>query len=968
MSAVVPLTLLLLWLLLSVSAYTHAPSSCDCGVVWHSFGEISDAPATADVGLQTQPTVYTTTQLQLISSGAGGENGYIWPVVNIQQAKTYCYTIPLEDCTGFVFVPATVTQTGYAHAYLFNRQRTAGSVLATAWLDVDLETASLYELRVYHYNRCSDPTFDPFFYYFSQRRLEIEEYACPYRNSTSNACCWMPFNPTTYACPTPSPSRLEAEGEPTQLWTTSARTHWERLGHSIRAGFAPNANCLLEPLLFTTDSMCTTPQDGCGIHDTLPCGGTRGYCDPNSGPTANPLYSTPYVCNCDAYDSGTYGGAPRFVGRSCAKVTSDSCVWVENPAQLCSGNNARCVAQLDAGSAPNNDYTPRCDCDSAPALPKTGDYCQIDRCDPAHACQIRGVDAGQCVVVSQTPLLVRCDCGLEAVGPRCEYSAVPCIDPEPSIAATKCYDRGVCNQPGLSSLIYPSAQNPNFAANASWCLCTAQQATGVYCQTLTCDPATVTPGRGLCDPTTQGFIQCYKVYDTSAEAAALKCDVDVCARTGGLVIRDPAFDQQSIDEENRYTCACGSLLTASQITPPTDAVGCFPRCANASGVVCGAASGVNTNTCRVTVGSNYTRYADCDCAYGHIHVPAPKLGNDVNIMHPSPNKGYEVCETWCLHGDVPTTGWTEENKAAVHCQCQGTGYTVFDDDGRPTFPRCDNPLCKNNGTWAPSTQSCQCSGPFTSESSCRTDTCDIRTTFYTEGAVVVNPSDVNTRICQCKAPFTYPSPSNKFSCTASMCGVHGVVNPAILNQPTILVLPTVMCLCQPGWRTQCTDPSGASCVFCMSASCLNGGAMNSTTGACVCAFPFIGETCAIHACAAHGTPSNGGCACSYGFFGDTCSNSPCGPTTGTFNETTKLCDCIDGLSLSDCFHLPQPVPSSSSSTGVSGNASSSSSSTGAHHSSSTGVPSSAFRLTQRRSHLTLLLFVYITIALLFLAN
>jgi hypothetical protein len=921
-----------LWLLTAAS--DQITTACDCGVDWRNFG----APAAES----TSPyPIHLGTKLSLLTYSGGTRI----PVNTAAQAKWICYHD--LNCNGFLF---ETPQSGLTYAYFFGytRPSTAPTGLSNT---VGLSSAflpftSIYYLRRNELYRCASMALDEYYYYFGNsnaRRSLIEELYCPYTLYGNGGCCWhRPETNTTTTCTNPNPVQTDPalQSVNNSNWKTSAALHWNSVGFTNK--LPPNADCELTPLLWDPTGNCAVHTPGCFLEGGIPCG-EHGYCTVNSAPRASILYVGPNYCDCH-YFTGTnelglvvFGGIQKYMGNACQYATQEFCANPLNPNLICSNHASRCVPSLLSGtSGLTVDYSPFCDCDAAPAISSTGRYCEINRCDTVYQCNGPfGAFGGTCDL---NPLSStwECACGVVSTGDLCQYSAATCKDDPTDIA--KCNGRGVCMPPGLSALTYPTSTNPNYDSGNSWCQCTAELAHGSHCQLLNCDENAITKDRGRCEPTTGTFIECYPSFKTSGLPGTKKCDRDLCSETGG-----------SSNSTAPGTCNCGKLLRGADVGSANDPT-CYPRCPKLNGVECGAGAGSEINVCQYTGQGTTSHYAECQCGFGFIAVDAqPSDENDFSTFGPPPGKSIKVCEPWCKHG-APPSSWTPTNLLA--CVCPNTGFTTNAINGVPQNPRCDEPVCKNGGTWDPSAHQCVCRGPYSPESNCAVNTCDDPHTSYIEGTVAPSFLLGGTPICSCKAPYR---PVNELvsrkDCAAHNCGPYGTPNPL----QTALTTPVDMCVCQPVLATHCDDHTGLTCSFCSLSLCQNGGVLTITgsVASCTCPFPWNAGSihCEQHQCV-NGHPGSGVCVCNLGWTGSTCN---------TLVSAPLVVPSSTGAAASPSSSGPR------SSTGGHGGNATHSSSTG-HTSSSTGVPkpvkSDAYsdnsRVMNPQLCVLLCLFVYLT--------
>ena len=873
------------WLAIALCALpavlaTIVQYQCDCGVRWENIGTPT---------LTSGAVVTTATVLELISY----QSSFAIPVNSVDQAQWVCY----HDfrCKGFVLY---TRPNNLQYAYLFDYNIAAGVLSNTIGLDVYIPASLVYLLTRNEVYPCASLTLDPWFYYFSDtvRRTDIESTNCPYR-LVGGACCWHPadlISNTTCSNPNPSSTDSALNAPSASNWLTQANAHWTSIGFSAK--LPPNAGCLLTPTLWDSSVNCANPTAGCFEYNGVPCGNGRGFCRVNSSPG---FYVTPNYCDCQHYPPSQFDGIAQYMGNACQYATREFCSDFRNSQQICSSYSTRCSPRALAGtSGQTQDYTPFCDCDSAPAVRATGVYCETNRCDTVYQCNGPFGGLGGSCEFNSLASTWECTCGVVSVGSLCQYSAASCKDSPSQLV--KCNARGVCQPPGLSASSYPLSTSPNFVNTTAWCQCTDQFSTGIHCAQFSCDTSLVTAGRGQCDTATGTFLSCYPPFGTSALPGTLRCDIDKCALTGGAAAGLPPT-----------TCDCGNLQIGNAIGFLGD-ITCYPKCPKSNGVVCGPAVAPEVNQCVYSGQGTTSHFATCSCGRGYIPVPAvASSDNDFNTFRPPVGSTNVVCEAWCVHGMIPDT-WTPTN--LLPCVCPNTGYNTNTVNG-VAHPRCDNPVCQNSGVYSTVTGQCTCVGPYTSSSKCVTQTCDVPLTPFVEGVPGTTVSSPTIPVCVCSVPFKN-SASSANDCSGNLCGPYGVPNPAI----TTLTSPADMCICSAVQQTTCLDPTGVTCNFCADSKCRNGGTIVISAGVpiCSCPFPYTAghPLCAADVCGSHGSPATGQCLCDAGWSGSTCatfsSTSP-GSSTGGFS----------------------PAPSS---TARFFNASSSSTATRVHVSSSTGVP------------------------------
>lgn len=849
---------------------------CDCAIRWQNLG--SPSALSVPINFSTVVTVLETL-----------------PFTNAEQAQFLCHS--RLDCRGVAFYdPQNADPTGYLFGYSDGTRASAvfpsGNLTNSfpAADDVFLGSTTFYLLNRFELYRCADFALDPYYFYFadSNQRKIVESFSCPYPLPAGGAitCCW--HIPSGGNCTNYAPARGDPLLSTDTRWQTVAQQVWESQGASLR--LKPSAACDLLPSLWTYGSQCASETPGCFRVDPtgVPCD-THGLCLANVGSDADALYSTPYYCQCANYTGFRETGEPNFdhvqqyMGRACNYATTDYCTDPDHPETLCSGFNTRCIPQIVANTAPSTDYHPRCDCEASPPVIGAGRFCETNRCDPTNLCKVLGDSVGECQVTSLTPTpQYGCVCSYRAIGTFCEIDTSGCLfhPGDPAV----CDGNGVCRSKDATPALYHT--DPNYSNTSVWCDCTDGLSHGPKCEQKFCDPAYITSGRAICETSTGAFIRCLEPFDSSDAPGAKKCDVDRCAVSGGALAGNPPS-----------ACTCGSFHTGTEIGLAD--ITCYPRCANYSGVECGPAdpNTVQENLC-IQSAVDGLHYAQCQCDFGYILALAPNTSEtNFSSVRAPPGQNPMVCVKFCMHGGITNPSFSENNQAP--CDCSHTGYSG---------DRCDVALCRNGGQWDTALGRCVCIGPFTGPH-CQAHTCgNSLAPLFQAGVPGMDPDFPSDVICLCNPPFTSTNLTSRIDCLGSLCGPLGVIPSTLqtgdpVNSYCQCITPTV--------TTQCFDSTGASCAFCHTPSCVNGGVVsfNGTHApACTCPFPYGGTYCQSHLCGAHGAPSDAHCACSEGWSGARCD---------------------------DLLFVPPPIPSNSSSTGVH-NESSSSSST-AHHSSSTAV-------------------------------
>jgi hypothetical protein len=237
---------------------------------------------------------------------------------------------------------------------------------------------------------------------------------------------------------------------------------------------------------------------------------------------------------------------------------------------------------------------------------------------------------------------------------------------------------------------------------------------------------------------------------------------------------------------------------------------------------------------------------------------------------------------------VPT-GWTAQNQ--LPCVCSPT--TGFDINNGLS-PRCDHPVCNNQGTYNGS--QCICIPPYNSFTNCLTSFCTIAQPTATVIPWVQSSSAFK---CSCPVPSAPSDPLNPFDCTGSVCGNFGIPN---FNYGGIA---ENACFCKGLYRTVCNVTANTTaCDYCGGSFCQNNGYVSSSNiDVCTCGFPFFGTDCTENQCV-NGLASAtiNACVCNSGWVSLLCDHPAC--THGTFTNNTCVCDSSWTGSLCDTSTTP----------------------------------------------------------------
>lgn len=668
---------------------------------------------------------------------------------------------------------------------------------------------TVYFIDRYMNNRCNNPSID------------LTYYTRTYFQEILNDCVTFAIN-SSNALMSDGTIKQAADCRRESILTRWSNLHWQQRGYVKR--YNPNSHCALLPTLYDPLTSCATSRVGCfGFpHPTdKPCSG-QGFCDAVSGST------TAFQCNCDLfagqYNAGvTLAGTPMYAGRACQYNMISSCSGEDDGVEsvLCSSYIDACTPDKvwDGVSVFNTsysfDYRPRCHCEDTLAnrFPALGPNCQYSRCgDNALRCNTASDNSNVCSMLSATAAdsTWGCTCGSRWIGPQCQYDATVCLKD-----GLKCSGHGTC------MMADPSRNHTD-----PYCVCHTSTYSGIWCERQACPATVMALGHGECFDNV--LDHCYPVYKGAI------CQVDICAKYNATIVPWSSVDGFPSQ------CACPAGWSA---WVPND-VSCWPLCASNNGVTCGGLA----NTCDLFEGNN-VRTARCLCAPGFIE----KVNAD----------GHTVCESYCIHGSYDSTmSWDARNPPP--CLCHGTGF-----DTAGGHPRCDNIVCKNNGVYVQSSNSCTCPPPFTPHDNCVSNTCNNQPKL---DQLVRGHIDESGSACACNRPFMPMLASSPFDCDGHYCGVHGNA----LMTWTHFMPATHMCNCVGKYQSVCQSTfDTTSCQFCSTATCLNGGLqLNVNPNICSCVFPFINGAkgiCEINTCSTHSASYNAtSCICSTGYTGDKC--------------------------------------------------------------------------------------------------
>lgn len=439
----------------------------------------------------------------------------------------------------------------------------------------------------------------------------------------------------------------------------------------------------------------------------------------------------------------------------------------------------------------------------------------------------------------------KCVCQRGAIGQFCEIDASACLFND-----LKCSSAGICRPPDRFN-------------SKPYCEC-QEGFSGEFCQDSLCPPDVMVPGRGIC--LNRALQRCFAPFSGS------RCQNNDCGRYNGTVV---------VDSDNIPAgCSCYKPNfdnTRNNVVVAT----CWPQCPVLDGSLCGAFH-QQPHVCAQTQGLDELRAAECQCAQGYIRVPHPTR---TNVF---------VCEKYCRNGEVEVD-WNPLTPSPCECS-DATGFDTFNNS-----PRCDNPICANQGTFLVTTQQCDCLRPWTSFDRCRSHSCGSR------GAPVpwLNVTEASSPFkCECRAPYAPQFRQNPFDCSGTVCGVNGQLNPFY----TAALSKHLWCTCSGKYKSDCTNPAG--CQYCSITTCLNNGFSSpSAKSLCICPFPFVNGPkgiCESTICNLETTASSasGLCNCKPGFLGQQCETALC-RNGGRFDIDSGICLCSSGFfgTTCDVFYL-----------------------------------------------------------------
>lgn len=660
---------------------------------------------------------------------------------------------------------------------------------------------------------CSDPSLDLYHYYFGEHRAEIEAWTCPVYAKVNGSfvdppvCLWR----TNATIDTNNPTRKVAEDDPDTAWQIIAAQHWRRYGYAQR--LSPRAGCVLTPTLYTAESLCKSPQPYCyeefyGAADEnargLPCSG-HGVCTDTgcqcykfkevSAAMALPEYDT-YIndvfkdqaafrgaacqfpvegaCMDRAQRKMCNGGGPFYDSHTSSEYAKDAqgnVIWdglnrCKDEPILPFNRTAMLLNRGDpvysTGLIPEGgDAYPRCDCDTAADYKAAsgnqafgpfylnGSMCTLPRCG-VEDCN-NDLGHGTCVVSPSSctdgrfcPWLCRC-VQTEATGPTCASPVTTCIEPGKT---SICSDGGVCMPPDVNH-------------TNSWCKCNAAFS-GQYCTSSLCTEEgnyAVVRGHGVCATLEGGQLggyvsesgTCNPMYRTISVNVKIynsttpwwHCERSLCGYGGGTT---PDFGQ---------TCDCGDNAIPKPINAYELEPGCYPKCATSpyNGLTCGSPWAVNHY--KQVLGSNqHVCACECDLCQDQ------SLGTSPALCSPRcEHNGIAYSETDLLYRvggmNPPSTQKCQQcsnplNRCSFKCDCTNTGYTGT---------TCQNPICKNNGTWRLD-GSCNCLSVFKDGGACVTNQC----TKNGHGTVRNTALPASQWTCACNSGFSYSNPNDPTDC------------------------------------------------------------------------------------------------------------------------------------------------------------------------------------------------------------
>jgi hypothetical protein len=234
-----------------------------------------------------------------------------------------------------------------------------------------------------------------------------------------------------------------------------------------------------------------------------------------------------------------------------------------------------------------------------------------------------------------------------------------------------------------------------------------------------------------------------------------------------------------------------------------------------------------------------------------------------------------ICPSSCENGGVcvASTGV---------CNCTD-GYTgTFCDE----VDYCYTNPCQNNGICYISSglphRNCSCVSGFTGES-CELDFNECESSPCMLGATCVNGMDNYTCDCGCQNGATCITFFGLCLCPSGFLGTYCEQN---VNE----------CESSPcAAATMCVDQANAYTCDC---GCQNGGVCDSVTGVCTCLAGFLGTNCSINIDECASNPCLASATCVDQANAYTCD---CGcHNGGVCNDTTGLCDCLNGFMGNNC--------------------------------------------------------------------
>ena len=670
-------------------------------------------------------------------------------------------------------------------------------------------TFSMYRIDRISQNNCSSASLDAANYYYDKFKTYVDSYAADVQSNQPG--------PT----PTLSGALMVGQVAVDQDEFTSvpgfsgnyywATRHFRYVGHQYR--LSPNAVCPLLPVVFQPESFCHKARCLSVTGTGPPCisgdGARTGYCESNSAAADN----SGFQCKCLEFHTNGFTGypgslqwEPAFMGLACQFEIWPFCLF-PGDSVLCHGVVNGCQARSEWNG---NFYLENIQ--SYGSGLNTSDFIPFCNCAGS---QYKDQFCQNSVCSSCPPLRgscpnpLVCECNYQYVGDSCQYPATPCLTGS-SFLNVQCSGFGTCYPP-TGSQTQPS------------CNCTTDPAgvpyTGSACQNYPCNSATMVFGHGTC---VNGHVTgCYPPYTGSA------CETDNCTPYGGTVISNPLPSG----------CRCSppfSNLLGGIVAVPSS---CWPQCPIYNNqTVCGVRGAGVCNQAQLD-GTN--RVAFCECSTGYFL-----------------NTTTGLCDLYCVNGAIQQGGT---------CLCNA-GF----DTNHGLNPRCDHPVCNDQGTFNFTKSSCDCVPPYNSFTNCATSVCSIGV----PGASVIpwlgGPAPFK---CKCPLPYLPLNPSAPYDCAGSVCAPNGRISDVYVAG----VSPaSSACVCFGQYRTLCSTLSPSCLNYCNASYCLNGGAPNPTNSLlCSCLAPYAGAQCQSSTCNATNTASidvvNGVCVCIFGYGGPTCS-------------------------------------------------------------------------------------------------